>query len=383
MPLLAAQWTREPQQVALVTVATTLPWLLFSLPSGALTDRFDRRTLLWRANVLQSLTMGLLLAVILHGVRSVAALIVATFVVGSAQTLVDLASQAILPAVIGEMPLGQANGRMQAGVRLTGNMLGPAAGAALMTAGLWIPFAVDAVTFLVSAVIIRSLPIRSGQLHIHETPRSLQSVGSEIKEGLRWLGQNLLLRQLCAALMIWSLVDTAVMAVLPLYALEKLQLESGHVGLLLAVAAVGGLLGSLAAGWALALWGHAVLICGCLIGVGAAYLCLAVLPTVAASVVALLLLGASSGLRVVTSTALRQEVIPPALLGRVSSAYRFVGFGTRPLGAAIGGAAASNFGLLAPMSVAAVAIFIAAALMGFYWPRGNGQTLSRHRPVKP
>ncbi|MGD2044337.1 MAG: MFS transporter, partial [Acidimicrobiia bacterium] len=44
-PWLASSLTRNPLHIAAVAVVTRLPWLLFSLPAGVITDRVDRRRL--------------------------------------------------------------------------------------------------------------------------------------------------------------------------------------------------------------------------------------------------------------------------------------------------------------------------------------------------
>ena len=66
----------------------------------------------------------------------------------------------------------------------------------------------------------------------------------------------------------------------------------------------------------------------------------------------------------VITVSLRQSIIPDALLGRVNSVYRFLGWGTMPIGAAVGGALAKGFGLRAPFfaNVGVLAIMGVAAL---------------------
>jgi MFS family permease len=54
LPLLAVTITRDPRLVSVVTAATYLPWLLLSLPAGAVVDRYDRATLMWAAQAVQA-----------------------------------------------------------------------------------------------------------------------------------------------------------------------------------------------------------------------------------------------------------------------------------------------------------------------------------------
>jgi MFS family permease len=355
LPLTAARLTRDPLDVSLVTVAASLPWLLCSLLSGAVVDRADRSRLMWSGNAFQAAVMGLFAVAVAAGRQSIALLVVLALVVGSAQTLVDLAAQAILPAIVPREELGRANGRLQAGVRTTGTLAGPALGGMLFALSPSVPFVVDAVSFALAMLIVAGVPA-------NRPPREgAQRVTAQIGEGMRWLFRHRLLRTLCVVLTIWSLADTAVLAVLPLYALESLRVPEGEVGWLLAAGAVGGILGSLLAGRVIARAGKTGSICGALLAVSVAYAGLAAGGAVVVAAPMLLLMGVGSGVWVVVATSLRQESVPSRLLGRVSSAYRFTGFGGRPLGAALGGLAAGAYGLRAPIAGAAVIMLVTTA----------------------
>jgi MFS family permease len=359
LPLTAARLTRDPLEVSLVTVATSLPWLLCSLLSGAIVDRADRRRLMWAGNAFQAAVMGVFAVTVAAGWRSIALLVVLALVVGSAQTLVDLAAQAILPAIVPREELGRANGRLQAGVRTTGMLAGPALGGILFTVSPSAPFVIDAISFALAMLIVSGVPRHHGAARSPQA--GPQRVTAEIREGMSWLFRHRLLRTLCGVLTIWSLVDTAVLAVLPLYALESLRVPEAEVGSLLAAGAVGGILGSLLAGRVIARAGNAGAICGALLAVSVSYAGLAASSTVAAAAPMLLLMGVASGVWVVVATSLRQTAVPMRLLGRVSSAYRFTGFGGRPLGAALGGLAARLFGLRLPLAAGAAVMLVTTA----------------------
>src|SRR5271155_3962637 len=66
LPLLAVTITRDPRLVSVVAAATYLPWLLLSLPAGAVVDRYDRATLMWRAQAVQTaVVVGIAILVVL------------------------------------------------------------------------------------------------------------------------------------------------------------------------------------------------------------------------------------------------------------------------------------------------------------------------------
>ena len=101
-PLLAATLTRDPRLVAGLAVAQRLPWLLFSLVSGALVDRLDRRLLMVRVDAARCAAVGLLGVAVLADAVTLPLLYAVFFALGTAETLFDNASVSILPAVVPE-----------------------------------------------------------------------------------------------------------------------------------------------------------------------------------------------------------------------------------------------------------------------------------------
>src|SRR5580700_3188447 len=64
LPLLAVTITSDPRLVSVVTAATYLPWMVLSLPAGAIVDRYDRATLMWRAQLVQAAVVAALAVLI-------------------------------------------------------------------------------------------------------------------------------------------------------------------------------------------------------------------------------------------------------------------------------------------------------------------------------
>jgi MFS family permease len=116
LPLLAAELTRDPLAVSVVTFAGWLPWLLFALPAGALVDRLDRRRVMTAVDASRALVVGALTVAVLAGWASIPLLAVAGFLVGAGQTLFENAAQAMVVAVVGRDPgrLERANGQLVA-----------------------------------------------------------------------------------------------------------------------------------------------------------------------------------------------------------------------------------------------------------------------------
>ena len=101
LPLLAATLSRDPLQVSLVTFAGWLPWLLFGLISGALVDRWNRRRVMWTVDAVRAVLVALLALAVLAGWATISLLAAVGFLLGSGQTLVDNATQSLIPALVG------------------------------------------------------------------------------------------------------------------------------------------------------------------------------------------------------------------------------------------------------------------------------------------
>ena len=100
LPLLAVTITRDPRLVSVVTAATYLPWMLFSLPAGAIVDRYDRATLMWRSQAVQAvIVVGITIGIVFHQ-ANIALLGLAGFGLGCAEVIFSNAAQAMLPALV-------------------------------------------------------------------------------------------------------------------------------------------------------------------------------------------------------------------------------------------------------------------------------------------
>ncbi len=361
LPLLAAGLTRDPQSVSLVAAAGGLPWLLLALPAGALVDRWDRKRVLWGADFARTAVVGLLALAVAGGLASVPLLGTAAFLLGSAETLFANAAQATVAVVVPRAHLEHANGRLYAGELVAGVFVGPPLGGVLFAVAAAVPFAVDAATFLVAALLAVSLRADLA-VPATGTEQRQRRFRAQIAEGVRWLWRHRELRAMCLLLTLWNLVENAVFAILVLWALEVLRLPQAAYGVLLTGLAAGGVFGSLLADrLAKAAGAGASIACSLWVTV----LAYAGLGLTTHGVVAfglLGLVGAAAMVWNVLTAAFRQAVVPSRLQGRINSVYRGASWGVIPIGAALGGAAADHLGLRAPFLLAAGLLAVAGAV---------------------
>lgn len=365
LPLLAASLSRDPRLVAGIGTAFALPWLLFALPAGALVDRLDRRKVMYRANLVRAGLVGTIALLVATDTASMWVLYVVAFALGTCETMFDNAAQAMLPSIVERDLLETANGRQYAAEVVANAFVGPPLGAWLWVVAASLPFWFDSASFLVSALLIASL---TGSFRAVPAPGAepvaRRSLRHDIADGLRWLQAHRLLRTLALLLGVMNFTGMMAISTFVLFAQDELGLSEGSWGVLLAAMAVGSVLGGLlgerfsqhlGAGSALVL---SVVLAGVLAPLVVGLTDLAWVVAVAQSVS-----GFFSVVWNIITVSLRQQIIPDHLLGRVNSVYRFLGWGSMPLGALAGGFVADAFGLRAPWLLGAVIVAVALAVI--------------------
>jgi MFS family permease len=373
-PLLAASLTRDPLLVAGLFFAHRLPWLLFSLVSGALVDRLDRRLLMAAVEVTRLLLLGLLGVAVLVDAASIPLLYAVLFALGTAETVFDNAAVSILPSVVPRDGLPRANARLLGARVVAEELAAPPLGGLLFAAAAAVPFLLGAGSFAVAAVLIVAV---RGSFRV-ERPEGAPptTLRSEIAEGVRWLWRNRLLRILALALALMNLTLMATTSVLVLFAQERLGLGPAGYGALLSSIAVGGVAASLVAERIVGRFGPATTMRVGLVVEASTHLVLALARSPLPVAVVLALFGFHAVTWSATSLSLRQELIPARLLGRVNSAYAVFSYGGHALGALVGGLLARRFGLTAPFwcSFAAMTLLVLAA-----WPILSTRTIRTAR----
>jgi MFS family permease len=353
-PWLASAVTRNPILIAGVAAAQRLPWLLFTLPAGVITDRSDRRRLMVASNGVRAvLTLAVAAAVLWREgtlptpdeaaaglVESTdlllyAVVIVATLLLGMAEVLYDNSAQTFMPAIVDQPNLEKANGRLWSAEMVANNFVGPPLAGLLLAVAFALPFIVDAATFAVSAALM-ALITTERRTRMAASDRTTSWV-SEAKEGFVWLWRHPLLRPLAIVLGVLNALSSGTFAVIVLFAQEVLGTSSTEFALLMTGAALGGILGGWTASRLARLFGDGLSL-WLTIGFGGLMSVLMGLvndwPIVWATLVVSSLFAV---LWNVITVSLRQTIIPDDLLGRVNSVYRLFGWGMMPIGALIGG----------------------------------------------
>ncbi|MFF0970594.1 MFS transporter [Streptomyces sp. NPDC003703] len=350
LPLLAASLTDDPLLIASVTACGYLPWIVFGLLGGAVADRVDQRRAMGAVDAVRALLVGAFAVAVALGHASIGLLIALAFALTTLQTLFDNAATALLPALVDREALGSANTRLMTGQRVAGGLVGAPVVPVLIAAGAAVPFAADAVTFLLAAVLVASLRTAA-------PPRPPRPAGStlrrEIAEGLRVLRRDRALRALCTATALCNVGMGALIATLVVLVTGRLHTGPGGYAAATTAYTVGSLAGGAVNRPLVARLGRtrAVLLAG--LTQIAALLVIGTVRDLAALVAAMAVFGLMGMVWNVNTTTLMQQRSPEGLLGRVSAAFRTLAVAGAPLGALLGGAVAAAWGPNTPALLAA------------------------------
>ena len=347
-PLLVASQTHDPFLVSLALLMEYLPTLLFSVFTGVLADRVERRRMVSIANLLRAVILAVLVFTIASGTVSILLILITLFVLGTAENFADAASSALLPGVVARADLGIANSRMQGAFILLNQLVGPPIGAFLFAAGMALPFAVNAAAFALGAVLVTRVTLSSAAVIQRAAEGRTGGFRQELGEGVRWLVGHPPMRTLAVTIFSFNVTYGAAWAVLVLYAGQQLHMDAFGYGLLTTASAAGGIIG-------ISLYGSLErrFALGDIMRVGLVietftHLCLALTTSPVFALGVFVVFGAHAFIWGTTSTTVRQRAVPNELMGRVGGVYRLAIVGGLAIGAPIGGALASSFGITAP-----------------------------------
>jgi len=354
MPLVAVlSLNATPFQMGILGMVQYIPWLLIGLAAGAWVDRMHRRPVLVAADLGRALLLGFIPFAAVAGILKLEYLYGIAFLVGILNVFFDVAYTAFLPTLVPRNRLLEGNSKLQVSASIA-EIAGPGIAGGLVQ-WLTAPLAIvaDAISFLVSAVSLAWIGASE--------PGNLTADGSrnilvEIREGLRLIFLNPILRTFAIASMTCNFFIDVHLAVFVLYAMRGLEISPVTLDAIYAVGSLGGLLGSVFAGrlaTGLGL-GRAIVGMQILLTFAMAAIPLSGMQTrIAVPVIALAeaVWGFAAVVYVVNTVSLRQVITPDRLQGRAAASLRFVTWGVAPLGFLLGGILGEQIGLKATLLV--------------------------------
>jgi MFS family permease len=349
-------------RVSLLGAIEMLPFLLLALPAGAWVDRVARRPVLIAADLGRALALGSLPLAAAIGHVTYAQLCIVGFVAGTLTVCFDVSYQSYLPALVDREQLVDANAKLE--VTNSGSQIAGPGIAGLLVQWLTAPYAIaaDAVSFVWSAAFI-------GRIRTHEEvdpPAEERNLAREILDGLRYLLTDGRWRAMATFVAVFNLGTGITGPLILVFAVRRLGLSAGELGLVFSLGNVGWLVGALAAGrLATALRLGPTLFGTAFLG----GLPLFLIP-LATPHLAIPLLVAAQAISVfaivvfnVNGISLYQTQVPPRLLGRMNASRRWIVWGIIPLGNLLGGVLAAAIGLRTTLFAGAAISTVAAAAL--------------------
>jgi len=356
-PLLILAITGSPQAAGMAGALRALPYLVFSLPVGALIDRWDRKAVMIRCDIGRALAVTSIPVAVAFDALTVAQIYTVTLVEGTLFVFFNIAEVAALPRVVPTPQLPQAAALNDAGFGIA-NILGPPMGTVLYQLfGRAVPFLADAVTYTIS---VASLLRVKAPFRIEDAPPQ-RNLWREVAEGLRWLWANALIRYMALLTGGLNLVNAATPLIFIVLA-KELGATDAQIGLVFSLAGAGAVAGSLVGGRLQRRFSFGQVIIACIASAAVLFPLYAVMPS-------FIWLGVVAGayyflspIYNVVQFSYRLALIPDRLQGRVNSTFRLLAFGFMPLGAALSGAALERLGSSATVALfSALLVALAAA----------------------
>lgn len=356
-PLLVLSMGGSPAQVGGVATCALVTRLLLRLPAGHFADRWDRRWVMLSTDLIRMCAMGGVPMAAAFGFLGYPLLLAVAAIEGAASAMFAPASTIAVRDIVPQPHLAKALARSQ-GATAAASMAGPFLGGAVYAIDPILPFTVDAASYAVSALLVLRISRSS-------VPSIAATADRRTTAGIRWLaGQPMLLRTLLFATAI-NFVGTAA-EVAFVVALTRRGTASTGIGLVMACAGIGAVLGSIAAPWIMKRMPAGKL----LLGIGVLWTCgLAALsgtsdPWILGPVLVLLMLlsppaGILLGETMISGT-------PRELLGRVSTVANMFAGGLASAGPLLAGVILQGAGVPATwltLAALAAAVTVVSAPM--------------------
>ncbi|MGV9559450.1 MFS transporter [Streptomyces sp. NPDC003522] len=375
-------------ELGLLRAVGQAPVLLLSLFVGAWVEGWRTRTTMVLTDAGRALALGATAVAGVLGLLGMPALLAVTFALGALSVFFDVAYQSSLVRLVRRDQLVRGNSALE-GSRSAAQIGGPALGGALVSL-LSAPAAVasGALFFALSFLSVRRVRRTEQVPERPEPSKRPPRVRRRIGEGLRFVAGDATLRTVCLASAAFQFSFSATTTIHLLFLPRELHLSGTVVGLALAAAGPGALLGSLLAARLPGRFGHgAVLVTAAALGDGA-FLCVPLLHGSSAATVAVLLavgfvFGAGGQLVNVTVMAVRQAVTPDGMQGRAAATITFAGMGFAPLGSLLGGFLAQEWGLRTSLLVTAAGMLLSPVLMALSPLARLGRVLPAPRDGQP
>jgi predicted MFS family arabinose efflux permease len=369
-PLLILAVTGSPAQAGFVGALRALPYVIFSLPAGALIDRWDRKRTMILCDTGRALSLASIPVALVTGHLTIIQLYLVSLIEGTLFVFFNIAEAACLPRVVPKEQLPAATAQNMATDGVT-TLIGPSLGGALYTAGRLLPFLADAISYAVSVCSLFFIKTKFQK----ERVASRRSLWIEIREGLAWLWHHPLIRFIAILTGGNNLISSGLVLIIIVLA-QRQHASAFVIGLIFAIGGIGGVIGAVVAPFfqKRLSFGQAI--------IGTSWLFALFMPlyAIAPNPFVLGLITAAAFIMVplynVVQFSYRSALIPDELQGRVNSVFRLIAFGGQPLGLALTGVLIQNIGAIQTILIASVGLAVLAVAATLNAPVRNARPIA-------
>jgi MFS family permease len=241
-PLLILALTGSPAQAGFVGTMRVIPYLLLSLPAGALADRWDRKRVMILCDTGRAFCFASIPIAYVFGHLTLVQLYLVSLFEGILFVFFNLAEVACLPRLVKKEQLAEATAQ-NVTVNSASYLVGPALGGVLYGLGKFVPFLTDALSYVVSVVSLLFINVKFQSERITRQ----RSLWSEIKEGLNWLWHEPLIRFIGILGSAVHLMGAGIIIIIILLA-QHLHASTFVIGIMLATDGIGSIIGALIGG---------------------------------------------------------------------------------------------------------------------------------------
>ena len=358
-PLLILMLTHSPAQAGFAGAVRAAPYFIFTLPGGALIDRWNRKWVMILCNAGRALSLGSIPVAFVLGHLTIVQLYIVALLEGTLYVFFDLAETASLPRVVSKEQLPAATAQNNVTFGIT-TLLGPPLGTVLYSVGRLLPFLADAVSYTISVLSLFLMRVKFQEERI--VPR--RKLYLEVSEGMKWLWHQPLLRSMALLNCVMAGLGSGGTLLIIVLA-QRQHTSTAFIGFIFSLGGIGAILGSLLARPVRQRFSYGQAIIAILWLYPLPYVLLAVAPTP-------LILGGllAAGLLVdatynVVQFSYRLSLIPDELQGRVNSSFRLISYSLRPLGQVLTGVLLQDIGpifTILAFSLCLVVLAVAASL---------------------
>jgi MFS family permease len=355
-PLLILALTQSPAMAGFAGALRALPYLIFSLPAGALIDHWDRKRVMIVCDVVRVLALGSISLSLLLGYLTIFQVFAVMILEGTFFVFFNIAEISSLPRIVPKAQLPAAVSQNETTDGIT-SLIGPSLGGILYSISALVPFLTDALSYTCSCISLCFIKTNLQEKRMIAS----RNLWIEIGEGLRWLWQQPLIRSIAILTGGINLVSSGSMLIVIILA-QNIHTPPLYIGTIFAIGGLGGIVGSILAP---SIQRHftfgLVIIMTCwMMAITTLFYIFAPNWFVLGVITCFsFIIGPIYN---VVQLSYRSALIPDELQGRVNSTFRLIAFGGQPIGLALIGFLIQQIGVIETILLCAAFRFLLAIL---------------------